>query len=189
VTRQGEETRQRLIRVAVMLYQAQGYHATGVAAVLSHAGVPKGSLYHHFPGGKQELTVAAVDWLAGEMKGRFDRAAAGNVPADKQILRLFTDTAAWVEGHGFTQGALLSLLAQEVEPDETILRQRITSAYRDATTQLAKALEAGGAAHPEDLATTVLSALDGCVARSRAQRSSAALHGTGQLLAALARAT
>lgn len=186
MTRQGEETRTRLIRTATALFQSQGYHATGVAAILSSAGVPKGSLYHHFPGGKEALTVAAVDWLAEEMAGRFARATSGGIPASKQVLRLFTDTAAWLEAHDYSQGALLSLLAQEVEPSETALRSRVSQAYRDASDQLAEALEAGGADAPRDLAVTVLAALDGCVARARAQRSSAALHDTGRILAAAA---
>lgn len=189
MTRQGEETRARLIRAAVTLYQTQGYHATGVAAILSHAGVPKGSLYHHFPKGKQELTVAAVDWLAQEMSTRFARAADGKVSAEKQVSRLFTDTAAWLEAHDYAQGALLSLLAQEVETSETALRARIAQAYRDATTQLAQSLEIAGADMPEELATTVLAALDGGVARARAQRSTVGLHRAGEMLAAVARAT
>ena len=173
MTRQGEETRTRLIRTATALFQSQGYHATGVAAILSSAG-------------EEALTVAAVDWLAEEMAGRFARATSGGIPASKQVLRLFTDTAAWLEAHDYSQGALLSLLAQEVEPSETALRSRVSQAYRDASDQLAEALEAGGADAPRDLAVTVLAALDGCVARARAQRSSAALHDTGRILAAAA---
>lgn len=187
MTRQGEETRKRLIRAAVTLYQAQGYHATGLAAILTHAGVPKGSLYHHFPGGKQDLTVATVDWVEAEVMTRIQRAAEGNALAHQQVTRLFTDTAAWLETHEFTQNALLSLLAQEVDAQETTLRQRIAQAYRDITTHLSETLEAGGAAQPEELATTVLAALDGCIARARAQRSAVGFHRSGEMLAALAR--
>jgi len=189
MTRQGTETRTRLIRAAVALYQSQGYHATGVAAILSHAGVPKGSMYHHFPGGKQELTVAAVDWLTEEMTGRFARATDGGISAEKQVARLFSDTAAWLEGHDYAQGALMSLLAQEVEPGETALRARIAQAYRDVTAQLATALETGGADAPDALATTVLAALDGCIARARAQRSTVGLHRAGEILANAAKAS
>jgi TetR/AcrR family transcriptional repressor of lmrAB and yxaGH operons len=188
MTRQGEETRQRLIRAALALFQSQGYHATGIAQILSHAGVPKGSLYHHFPEGKQALAVATVDFLAEEMAGRFARATEGGIPAEKQISRLFTDTAAWLEGHDYSQGALISLLAQEVETGETALRARVAKAYRDATTQLAEALETGGASAPEELATTVLAALDGAVARARGQRSTVALHRAGDILSRVARA-
>lgn len=187
MTRQGDETRTRLIRAAVTLFQTQGYHATGVAAILSHVGVPKGSLYHHFPGGKKELTLAAIDWLCDEMAGRFRRATEGSIPAEKQVLRLFTDTAAWLEANDYSQGALLALLAQEVDQTETELRIRIAQAYRDATVQLSAALTAGGAEQPEDLAISVMSALDGAVARARAQRTTAGLHRCGEMMAAIAR--
>lgn len=187
MTRQGDETRARLVRVAASLFQSQGYHATGIAAVLSQAGVPKGSLYHHFPGGKQDLTVAVVDWVEQTLSARITRAAEGDAPADTIVHRLFTDTAAWLEGHNYTQNALLSLLAQEVEDRETTLRQRIAQAYRDVTAQLSDVLGTAGATQPEDLATTVLAALDGGIARARAQRSAVGLHRSADLLVTVAR--
>lgn len=186
MTRQGQETRLRLIRAAVALYQSRGYHATGVSAILDHAGVPKGSMYHHFPGGKQALTIAAVDHLAEDMAARFARTSEGGARARTQITRLFTDAAASLEAHDYAQGALLSLLAQEVEPGETALRSRIAQAYRDASRQLADNLAEGGADMPEELATTVLAALDGGIARARAQRSTVGLHCAGEVLARLA---
>lgn len=57
-------TRDRLVTVAAMLFRQKGYHATGLAEVLAAAGVPKGSLYHHFPQGKADLARAAADWTA-----------------------------------------------------------------------------------------------------------------------------
>ena len=65
-------TRERLIRAAVFLFQNQGYHGAGLAAILARARAPKGSLYHHFPGGKEDLAIAAVDWLGAEVDGFLD---------------------------------------------------------------------------------------------------------------------
>lgn len=57
-------TRDRLIATAAALFRQKGYHATGLTEILDQAGVPKGSLYHHFPEGKADLARAAADWTA-----------------------------------------------------------------------------------------------------------------------------
>ena len=60
-------TKDRLIFAATRLFRQRGYDGTGLAEVLSEAGVPKGSLYHHFPAGKADLACAAADWTASEI--------------------------------------------------------------------------------------------------------------------------
>src|SRR6266545_1604570 len=54
------DTRQRVLHTAVELFRTQGYHGTGLNQVLAEGGAPKGSLYFHFPGGKEQLAVEAV---------------------------------------------------------------------------------------------------------------------------------
>lgn len=58
------KTRDRLIFAATRLFRQRGYDGTGLAEILAEAGVPKGSLYHHFPEGKADLACAAADWTA-----------------------------------------------------------------------------------------------------------------------------
>ncbi|ANW19019.1 TetR/AcrR family transcriptional regulator [Streptomyces clavuligerus] len=53
-------TRERIVRAASLLMQRQGYDGTGIKQIAQEAGATLGSVYHFFPGGKQELAVAAV---------------------------------------------------------------------------------------------------------------------------------
>ena len=60
-------TKDRLIRSAAMLFRIKGYHGVGLNDILSEANAPKGSLYHHFPGGKPDLALAAATWASDGM--------------------------------------------------------------------------------------------------------------------------
>ncbi|MGD1935602.1 MAG: TetR/AcrR family transcriptional regulator, partial [Candidatus Phaeomarinobacter sp.] len=60
--------RQQLIETAARLFQSRGFHGTGLSLILEESGAPKGSFYHHFPGGKDELAVAAMQWSSLEIE-------------------------------------------------------------------------------------------------------------------------
>src|SRR5260221_2560324 len=50
-----------MIDGAIRLLARQGCQATSFSEVLELTGAPRGSVYHHFPGGKDQLVGAAVD--------------------------------------------------------------------------------------------------------------------------------
>ncbi len=58
--------RQGLVRAAASLFRRQGYAGTGTSQILAVSGAPRGSLYHDFPQGKQQIAQAAVEY-AGEL--------------------------------------------------------------------------------------------------------------------------
>ena len=57
-------TKDRLIHAAAKLFHRHGYHGVGLNDLLAEAKAPKGSLYHHFPEGKQDLAMAAAVWAS-----------------------------------------------------------------------------------------------------------------------------
>jgi TetR/AcrR family transcriptional regulator, lmrAB and yxaGH operons repressor len=65
-----DRSRAALVDTAALLFRRQGYAATGVNQILEAANVKAGSLYHHFPGGKQELAAAVVDGVGGDIERR-----------------------------------------------------------------------------------------------------------------------
>jgi TetR/AcrR family transcriptional regulator, lmrAB and yxaGH operons repressor len=54
-------TRERILVAASELFRRQGFAATGLKSILAASEAPYGSLYHFFPGGKEELGVAVLD--------------------------------------------------------------------------------------------------------------------------------
>src|SRR3954469_1568181 len=61
--------RKRMIRSAALLIRERGVEATSFSDVLEHSGAPRGSIYHHFPGGKAQLVEEATRW-AGDFIAR-----------------------------------------------------------------------------------------------------------------------
>ena len=68
-----DRSRAALLDSAALLFRRQGYAATGVNQILAAADVNAGSLYHHFPDGKQELAAAVVDIVGGDIERRLRR--------------------------------------------------------------------------------------------------------------------
>src|SRR5918999_2590410 len=60
------DTRERMIRSAAVLFRQRGVEGTAFSDVLAHSGAPRGSIYHHFPGGKAQLAEEATRY-AGEL--------------------------------------------------------------------------------------------------------------------------
>ncbi|WP_264024704.1 TetR/AcrR family transcriptional regulator [Mycolicibacterium insubricum] len=83
-------TRVRLLESATDLFSRQGFGATGIKAVLAAAEAPYGSLYHFFPGGKQELGAAALAY-GGE---RYRVILASVYPENSDVVQDTADSFA-----------------------------------------------------------------------------------------------
>ncbi|TGW02048.1 TetR/AcrR family transcriptional regulator, partial [Mesorhizobium sp. M2D.F.Ca.ET.145.01.1.1] len=51
------DTRTRMIEATALLLRRRGYHGTSLNDILTASGAPRGSLYFHFPGGKDQLVI------------------------------------------------------------------------------------------------------------------------------------
>lgn len=65
-----------LIEVASRLFRIRGYYGVGLKDIIEESGIPKGSLYHYFPKGKEELAIEAInhtkEMVVGEIQREFD---------------------------------------------------------------------------------------------------------------------
>lgn len=160
-------TRERILRAGVRLFQAQGYHGTGVAAILEQAHAPKGSFYHHFPGGKEDLAVATVQWLAAEVGGFLDGILAAGGGGREMILGLADHAALGLAQADNMRGSLIAVLAAEAVPGSAAIGAALRSTVEGWLVRLATGLEREGLEDAEARAREALSLVEGATVTAR----------------------
>lgn len=56
-----KQSKDKILETATRLFYFQGFHGTGLNQIIKESGAPKGSLYHYFPEGKEQLAEAAIE--------------------------------------------------------------------------------------------------------------------------------
>ena len=177
-------TRERILRTAVGLFQRQGYHATGLNQVLADAKAPKGSLYFHFPRGKEQLAAAAVVTGGAELGEKLCGAladATGPVDGLAAVARILGGQLA---DSGYRAGSPLASVALDAAGDSEPIRAACARAYAAWHELLMGRLNGWGVpeGQRESLATTVIAALEGALLLARVRRDLAPLHEVAERL-------
>jgi TetR/AcrR family transcriptional regulator, lmrAB and yxaGH operons repressor len=163
------DVRERMIEGAVRLLARHGLQATSFSEVLELTGAPRGSIYHHFPGGKDELISAAVDRAgAHALKALDDRDLASAEELTAVFLGLWRELLTRTR---FRAGC--AVLAVTVATDSPDLLNETGAVFRTWRGRLAALLEEGGLTAKEAarFAATLVAASEGAVALSRAEQS------------------
>ncbi|WP_244295678.1 TetR/AcrR family transcriptional regulator [Microbacterium laevaniformans] len=169
------------------LIQTSGYSGTGLNAVIDHAGAPKGSVYFHFPDGKEGLGVAAVDLAAAQFAQLIGEAAASAGGAAAAVRAAIEALTAIVSDSDYRLGCPVSVVTLEMGAESQRLRNACAAAFESWIAPTAALLEAEGldAAPARSLATVVVSTIEGAVILARATRSAQPLTSAADVLAEL----
>jgi AcrR family transcriptional regulator len=175
---------------AVQLFRRHGYNGTGFREVIAHSGAPRGSIYHHFPGGKAQMGVEAIGFA-----GEFSNAAmARYLEADDVVAGLEKFWAGWVrivEASDFEEGCPIVGVAAESHPEAPELIAAAGTVFEQWQATFAAAFRRAGVRKrqdAQDLALLAISTLEGATILSRAARDSAPLVRAGKQLARTLRA-
>jgi TetR/AcrR family transcriptional regulator, lmrAB and yxaGH operons repressor len=163
------DIKQRMIERTAVLLAKKGLQGTSFSEVLEASGAPRGSLYHHFPGGKDELVLAALG-AAGDQAMAVLDSLAGK-PAT-EVAQTFI--ALWrmvLAKSDFAAGC--AVVAVTVAADSSALREAAAEVFRGWRTRLGALLAEGGvpAERAFALSAGLISACEGAVILSRAERS------------------
>jgi TetR/AcrR family transcriptional repressor of lmrAB and yxaGH operons len=182
-----KKTRRRLVGAAARLFQRQGYSGTGLRQILEESGAPRGSLYFHFPGGKEQLATEAARTAGGRMGAAID-AILGSQADPAQAIQAFARMSGeLLRASDYADGCPIATITLEAAHTSETIRSACVASYDEWQGKLRDYLVAH-AIEPERaeaLALLALAAVEGGLILSRARRSAAPLEQIADIVAQL----
>lgn len=170
----GTDTRSRILQAAYRTLRKRGYHASGLTDILELAQAPKGSMYHHFPGGKEEMGVAVVEIIANDILVIFSGPA--HLSTAQLLKTAGQELLVVTQRTQFEICAMFSSFVAESHSSPK-LAQAVSDAYTRMLSALQERLMQDGMAPADaaDLAKIVIALLEGGSMLAQAQRDVSAL--------------
>jgi AcrR family transcriptional regulator len=173
-------TRDRILAATGELFRRQGYAATGLKAVVSEAHAPFGSLYHHFPGGKQQLAAEVIHASGAYFQALVCAVYDEQSDTAASIEAVFAGAAEVLAATDFRDACPITTVALEVASTDEVLRRATAEVFEAWTDALTDRVG------DRDRALAVLSALEGAFVLCRATRSTDPMRSAGRMAAAYA---
>ncbi|HEU4750560.1 MAG TPA: TetR/AcrR family transcriptional regulator [Acidimicrobiia bacterium] len=171
------DARLKTLETAAHLFRRQGYHGTPVSQILEESGAPRGSLYFHFPGGKEQIAAEAVDVASSEMEALIAWARARSADPVEFLGRITGGIARWLEQSDYTEGCPIATVTLELAPSVDEVAGAVRAAYHRWTDLIRTGLIDLG--FPEEKAEGVallaVTSIEGGLLLSRADSSTVAL--------------
>ena len=171
-----DRSRTALVDTAALLFRRQGYAATGVNQILETADVKAGSLYHHFPDGKQELAAAVVDRAGADIEVRL-RAVLDSGLSVTDIVDGWIELMASGLAGDQRDGCPIEPIATESVNASPQIREASARAFGGWCLAVAERLRADGwpDADADQTALAVIALVEGALILSRTAGDTAAL--------------
>jgi AcrR family transcriptional regulator len=178
--------RERMIVSTALLVRERGARATSIDDVLAHSGAPRGSVYHHFPGGRRQLLREAVEFAGDFVAKRIERADDAVEVLDL-LIGYYRDELVKSD---FRAGCPVVAVAVEAGDPDSDLPEHAAAVFgrwqelieRQLVTQRVKRSRAA------ELAMLVIAAGEGAIVMARARRDVEPLDNVHRQMRALLRA-
>ena len=168
----GADTADRLTEAVLLSVREHGYAGTGMQALLREIGVSSSSMYHFFPGGKEELVAEAVRRSGLDAARRIAEVFQHHDVAEG-INRIFAAAAAEMEAHDYTLGCPIGVPATEAAADSALIREAVGEVFTAWADAYASALRASGIDEERavSLGRFIVACYEGSVTLARATRT------------------
>jgi TetR/AcrR family transcriptional regulator, lmrAB and yxaGH operons repressor len=179
------DTRTRMISTTARLIQARGLHGVSLSDILEESSAPRGSLYFHFPGGKTDLVLEAIQ--AGvEEASRVLRDCLESADNPAEGVRDFFQAAAREMGDsGYAFGCPVAPIVLDTPDEHSALARTCKASFEEWKAMYRDALVAGGLtpARASSLARTIISSLEGALILARSERDTTTITQVGNEMA------
>ncbi|WP_336215862.1 TetR/AcrR family transcriptional regulator [Nonomuraea sp. LPB2021202275-12-8] len=180
----GTETRIRILNATQELVETGGYASAGLNQVIAASGAPRGSLYFHFPEGKDQLVGESIRRAGQAIGSAFEDLAESSASVAEFVEAVLRHLGDRLEESGWRKGCPVATVALEMAGASNPLQQACSDVYTSWTAVLRARLE--GRQDADDLAIAILALIEGALLLAKAHRSREPLDRvTGQVAALL----
>ena len=166
-------SKEKTIVAAAKLLRRQGYHGTALNDILDAGGSPRGSLYFHFPRGKEEIGIAALTMAGEAVRQAIAGAAQTSESPEVFLIRVARGMAADLEQSDFQEGCPIATTALETAAQSDALGAATRTAFQKWEAEISRGLQRFGVTQPaaDATATAALSQLEGALLLARTYRN------------------
>jgi TetR/AcrR family transcriptional repressor of lmrAB and yxaGH operons len=177
-------SKQRMIETTARLLWSQGLRATGMNQIVEESQAPRGSIYFHFPGGKEQLAAEALKAAGAQMTANI-RDALTHRNATVAVKKFVESYAREMEESDFHHGCPIATVALEASTTSPAIREVCAGVFQEWEDLLTERLERDGFGKKgaRKFAMVILSALEGAMILCRARRSTEPLKRVAEHLA------
>ncbi|MCW3067068.1 MAG: transcriptional regulator, TetR family [Solirubrobacterales bacterium] len=182
-------TKDRIVDASAELFRRNGYTGTGVKQIVAMAGAPFGSLYHFFPGGKEQLGEEVIRW-SGAMYGQLIGAIFDPAPdVVTAVHDFFAGAAETLRETDYADACPIATVALEVASTSEPLRQATADVFESWIAGGSERFEAAGIppARARELTIAMLASLEGAFVLCRAMRTTVPLEVAGGTMVGVVR--
>jgi AcrR family transcriptional regulator len=178
------DTRDRFLTATNESFRRRGYNGTSLKHVTAAAQAPTGSLYHFFPGGKDELAAEVITTSGAAYRELFEAIADAAASPGDAVSDFFDGAALVLEETLFIDPCPIGTVAREVASTNEPLRAATERVFQSWVDAAATRLAAAGVDNEEAerLATAMIAALEGSFVLARAKRDANVLRDTGRIM-------
>lgn len=166
------DSRARIVETTARLLRVQGYNATGLNQIIEESEAPKGSLYHYFPQGKEELATEAMQLAGDQLLHRMDQLF--QLRPDIAMQLLVEEAIKELEDSNFRDGCPIATVSLETSSFSPSLRGVCSQTYSKIHQLVRNWLLHIGAPEErvDDLSLLVFAAYQGAIMLSKVHHSS-----------------